>query len=51
VCSGRRQRAVDPAHFEGLIGFTRDLASSLATLPPALLRSLGEYEALVGGSF
>jgi transposase len=55
VCTGRRQRAVDPAHFEGLIGFrpgrARDLASSLATLPPALLRSLGEYEALVGGSF
>lgn len=55
VCAGRRQRAVDPAHFEGLIGFrpgrARDPASSVATLPPALLRSLGEYEALVGGSF
>jgi hypothetical protein len=55
ACTGHRQRAVDPAHFEGLGGFRlgrvrpRDLGSS--GLPPPLLRSLGEYEALLGGSF
>jgi hypothetical protein len=55
VCVGRRQRVIDPMHFEGLTGFrpsgAHDLASSAAVLPPALLRPLGEYEALVGGSF
>lgn len=55
VCVGRRQRVIDPVHFEGLTGFrpsgAHDLASSAAVLPPALLRPLGEYEALVGGSF
>ena len=55
ACTGHRQRAVDPGHFEGLGGFRpgrvrpRDLGSS--ALPPALLRSLGEYEALLGGGF
>lgn len=57
ACNGRRQRAIDPAHFEGLAGFrsrnprSNDLASSAVHLPPALLRSLGEYEALLGGGF
>ena len=57
TCSGRRQRAVDPAHFCGLAGlgpsYRRpvDLASSAVHFPPALLRSLGEYEALLGGGF
>jgi Mu transposase, C-terminal domain len=57
ACAGRRQRAVDPAHFEGLAGsrpsYTRsgDLTSSAVHLPPALLRSLGDYEALLGGGF
>jgi hypothetical protein len=56
ACAGHRQRAVDPAHFEGLAGF-RSLRARAgdpplsANLPPALLRSLGEYEALLGGGF
>lgn len=56
VCAGRRRRIIDPAHFEGLTGFRPsgggELASSpIATSAPALLRPLGEYEAIVGGSF
>jgi hypothetical protein len=57
ACAGRRQRSVDPTHFDGLAGLRpsyarpSDLASSAAQLPPALLRSLGEYEALLGGGF
>jgi transposase len=56
VCAGRRQRSIDPAHFDGLVGLRpgyprpSDLASS-ATQLPALLRSLGDYEALLGGGF
>jgi transposase len=57
ICAGRRQRAVDPAHFQGLArprpNWTPagDVASSGGSLLPALLRSLGEYEALLGGGF
>ncbi len=57
VCAGRRQRSVDPAHFDGLAGLSpnyvrpSDLASSATQLPSALLRSLGDYEALLGGGF
>jgi transposase len=57
TCAGRRQRAVDPAHFEGLVGFEAHFArpgnrvAAAASVPPALLRSLGEYEALLGGGF
>jgi hypothetical protein len=57
ACAGRRQRSVDPAHFDGLAGSRRsyprpsDLPSSSPQLSPALLRSLGEYEALLGGGF
>ena len=57
VVSGRRQRAVDPAHYAGVVGVgPRDTANSAAREPPAaepssLLRPLGEYEALVGGGF
>jgi transposase len=54
---GRRGRAVEVAHFEGVAGArgrpvrtrTPDLAVEEA--PPALLRPLAEYEALVGGGF
>ena len=55
---GRRQRVVDPAHFEGLMGRRErpprhDQATTprLALRAPVLLRSLAEYEALVGGGF
>lgn len=56
TCAGSRQRAVDPMHFHGLAGFRPsgapgDLAVSAAELRPALLRSLREYEALLGGGF
>jgi transposase len=56
VCAGRRQRAVDPRHFDGLVGAGRprpaDALMPMAAAPaPALLRPLGEYEALVGGGF
>jgi transposase len=57
VCAGRRQRSVDPAHFDGLAGLRpsyarpNDLASSASQLPSVLLRSLGDYEALLGGGF
>jgi transposase len=59
VLSGRRQRAVDPAHYAGVAGaegrYTRtapvdELAPSSAATP-SLLRPLGEYEALIGGGF
>jgi transposase len=57
ACSSRRQRVIDPAHFQGLAGLRPssarpgDLAASAANVPPALLRPLGEYELLVGGGF
>ena len=56
--AGRRQRLVDPAHFEGVAGFrakiirTADRSSAAEEEPaPALLRPLAEYEALIGGGF
>ncbi len=54
---GRRERAVDPAHFAGVVGFrekVRVLPSdppSVATSQPALLRPLAEYEAAIGGGW
>jgi|HubBroStandDraft_6_1064221.scaffolds.fasta_scaffold395223_1 transposase len=57
TCSGRRQRVIDPAHFRGLAGLQPsgarpgDLAASTASPSPTLLRSLGEYETLLGGGF
>jgi len=59
---GRRQRLVDPAHFDGVAGFrakgvgpatiaTDPLAADGAVSTPALLRPLAEYEALIGGGF
>jgi hypothetical protein len=51
---GRRQRAIDPAHYSG-IAATNDIpACSRQTEPPALsdlLRPLSDYEALIGGAF
>jgi hypothetical protein len=60
--AGRRQRRVDPAHFEGVTGFRAKGVGPgmIATDPPAadgavstsaLLRPLAEYEALIGGGF
>jgi transposase len=57
ILSGRRQRMVDPAHYAGLVGAHGRRASSAPgsepspVAPPALLRPLGEYEALIGGGF
>ena len=56
ICAGCRRRVIDPAHFAGLTGFRPSRASELALSPiappaPTLLRPLGEYEAIVGGSF
>jgi transposase len=59
--AGRRQRVVDPAHFEGVAGFRARAAKPAASAAdppeteppsaPALLRPLAEYEALIGGGF
>jgi len=56
---GRRQRIIDRAHLDGVAG--RDGAVRQRVIeqppidhpppPPALLRPLAEYEAIVGGSF
>jgi hypothetical protein len=55
ACAGRRQRSVDPAHFDGLAGlqssYPRPSDLTSMHVAPALLRSLGEYEALLGGGF
>jgi transposase len=56
ICAGRRRRVVDPQHFDGVAGFRPSRADELALSPaapssPALLRPLGEYEAIVGGGF
>jgi transposase len=55
--SGRRQRAIDPAHYAGIAGANGRFAADpspgkpLPATTSSLLRPLGEYEALVGGSF
>lgn len=57
LCAGRRHRVVDPVHFEGLMTGVKPsrsgelVSSPAAASTPALLRPLGEYEAIVGGSF
>jgi hypothetical protein len=56
---GRRLRIVDAAHLDGVAGRNGAVcrpAIATATVPaspplPSLLRSLGEYEAAIGGSF
>ncbi|MFC0387965.1 IS21 family transposase [Muricoccus vinaceus] len=61
VLDGRRERAIDPAHFEGVAGFrgkavlreasrTAGDAPATAGVPP-LLRPLAEYEAVAGGAW
>ena len=57
--SGRRQRVLDPSHFEGIAGARRPARAPAASnaagprpaAPPALLRPLAEYEAVVGGGW
>jgi transposase len=59
VLGGRRQRAVDPAHYAGVAGAGGRRTACLPAVggstptspPPTLLRPLGEYEALIGGGF
>jgi hypothetical protein len=54
--SGRRQRVLDPSHFEGIAGARRPTvapaAEAMPVAPPAaLLRPLAEYEAAAGGGW
>lgn len=52
VCEGRRQRIVDRAHLTGLVGTGPFRAVASPPMPPpALLRPLAEYEAVVGGGW
>lgn len=57
VVGGRRQRVVDHAHLDGVAGRGGPVrrqaieAPPDAPPPPALLRPLTEYEAVIGGSF
>lgn len=52
ICAGRRRRVIDPAHFDGVAGFRPSHIAEPALAPTsALLRPLGEYEAIAGGSF
>jgi transposase len=53
LCRGRRQRIVARAHLAGVVGAAGPVRSAPADLvpPPALLRPLAEYEALVGGGW
>jgi transposase len=46
----RRERAVDPAHFEGVAGLRSPVRREIE-VEPTLLRPLAEYEQLAGGSF
>lgn len=54
---GRRERAVDPAHFVGVAGFRETVLArptvspTVAISEPALLRPLAEYEAAIGGGW
>ena len=52
--TGRFQRAVDPLHFDGVVGSGPRAPAQIAPVsdtvtPPELLRPLLEYERLVGG--
>ncbi|SCZ13486.1 IS21 family transposase [Microvirga guangxiensis] len=53
LCRGRRQRIVERAHLAGVVGGAGPVRSAPADRgpPPALLRPLAEYEALVGGGW
>ena len=57
--TGKRERAREAAHFDGVSGFgarvppaAEGTALPIIPLPPSpLLRPLAEYEALAGGAF
>ena len=50
--TGKRERAREAAHFDGVGGFAARVQSAPEdVLPMALLRPLAEYEALAGGAF
>ncbi len=66
LLSGQRQRAIEPAHFDGLVGRafqprTEGEAAPAVPVPPSaapaaplsgeLARPLADYEAVTGGSF
>jgi transposase len=54
LCAGRRQRIVDRAHLDGVVGAAGPVHSEpklTVTPPPALLRPLAEYEAVAGGGW
>jgi transposase len=53
LCRGRRQRIVERAHLSGVVGSAGAVRSAPTEIdpPPALLRPLAEYEALVGGGW
>ena len=53
LCRGRRQRIVERAHLAGVVGAAGPVRSAPADIvpPPALLRPLAEYEALMGGGW
>lgn len=51
--TGRRQRIVDAAHFHGVAGAARPVATAepSGATTPALLRPLAEYERVAGGGW
>jgi hypothetical protein len=52
--TGRRERAREAAHFDGVSGIGgahRARPRDAAPQPASLLRPLAEYEALAGGAF
>jgi Integrase core domain len=52
LCRGRRQRIVERAHLAGVVGLVGPVRAGPTEIPPpALLRPLAEYEALVGGGW
>jgi transposase len=53
LCRGRRQRIIERAHLAGVVGAAGPVraAPTDIVVPPALLRPLAEYEALVGGGW
>jgi len=50
-CEGRRQRVIERTHLAGLVGAAPARATMPPVAPPALLRPLAEYEAVVGGAW
>jgi transposase len=49
--AGRRRQALDPAHLDGIVGRTSDIAATALPPAPALLRPLSEYQEIAGGAW